>query len=55
MTFGAPASSDRKPWLAPGLVVFGTVEDITAQTKYKSFGPADDVFVNNEQALHNVS
>ena len=34
--------TDKKVWVTPKLIVHGDVQAIT-QTKYKTFGPTDDV------------
>jgi hypothetical protein len=45
----------KKEWSSPKLTVHGSVEEITQQTKYKTFGSGDDVIVNNLSILANIS
>jgi hypothetical protein len=44
-----------KTWKTPELITHGSLEKITQQTKNKTFGNGDDVLVNNQQILTNVS
>jgi hypothetical protein len=36
----------KQAWKTPELTVYGSVEQITQQFKYKSFGAGDDVLVD---------
>lgn len=45
----------KKEWVAPKAVRYGSVKEITQQTKNKTFGPGDDVLINNQQLLSNVA
>lgn len=45
----------KKAWTTPQVTVYGTVEDLTRQTKNKTFGAGDDVLVNNQAILANIS
>lgn len=45
----------KKTWTTPQMTVHGTVEDLTRQTKNKTFGAGDDVLVNNQAILANLS
>lgn len=36
-------TNEKKPWVAPKLTVYGTVEEITKQSKPKWFGTGDDL------------
>ncbi len=45
----------KKKWTNPALIVHGKVEEITRQTKYKTWGGSDDVLVNNAPALSNLT
>jgi len=48
-------TTEKKTYVAPQLTVHGTVEQITLQTKYKTFGAGDDVLVNELAILANLS
>ena len=45
----------KQVWTAPTLTVYGSVEELTEGFKNKTFGPADDVLVNNQAILQNLS
>ncbi len=36
----------KKPWSTPKLVIYGTVEEITADPKWKDYGSGDDFCCN---------
>lgn len=44
----------KKQWVTPKAIRYGSVKEITQQTKNKTFGGGDDVFVNEQQILSNV-
>ena len=44
-----------KTWKTPELIAHGSLEQITQQTKNKTFGGGDDVLVNNQLILSNLS
>ena len=48
-------STAKRTYAAPQLVVLGTVEDLTQQTKSKAYGGGDDVLVANQAILANLS
>jgi hypothetical protein len=48
-------TSGKKMYATPQLVVLGTIEDLTQQIKSKQFGGGDDVLVNNQAILANLS
>lgn len=48
-------STGKKEYVAPQLVVHGTIVELTQQTKNKVFGGGDDVIVNNQAILANLS
>ena len=45
----------KKDYEAPQLVVHGTIVELTQQVKNKAFGGGDDVIVNNQAILANLS
>ncbi|MGD8276821.1 MAG: lasso RiPP family leader peptide-containing protein [Gemmatimonadota bacterium] len=45
----------KKTYAPPQLIVLGTVEDLTQQTKSKAYGGGDDVLVANQAILANLS
>jgi hypothetical protein len=45
----------KQVWTVPTLTVYGSVEELTEGFKNKTWGPADDVLVNNQAILHNLS
>lgn len=47
--------SSKQQYAAPQLVVLGTIEELTRQAKNKTFGGGDDVIVNNQAILANLS
>ncbi len=46
---------EKKKWTNPTLIVHGKVEEITRQTKDKTFGSGDDVIVNQGPTLGNLT
>lgn len=48
-------STGKKTYAPPQLIVLGTVEEMTQQAKSKSYGGGDDVLVNNQAILANLS
>ncbi|MBE0591954.1 MAG: hypothetical protein IH616_06090 [Gemmatimonadales bacterium] len=45
----------KKPWVTPTATRCGSVKEITLQSKNKTFGGGDDVLVNNQAILANLS
>lgn len=45
----------KEQWTTPHLTVYGPLEEITQQIKYKVFGKGDDVLVVNQAILANAS
>lgn len=45
----------KKEYTAPQLVVHGTIVELTQQVKNKVFGSGDDVLINNQAILANIS
>jgi hypothetical protein len=48
-------ATGKKQYTPPQLIVLGTVEDLTQQAKSKAYGGGDDVLVNNQAILANLS
>jgi hypothetical protein len=44
----------KKTWNTPTLIIHGSVEELTLQTKNKTYGAGDDVIVNNQTPLANM-
>ncbi len=42
---------NKKEWVTPEAFRYGSVKEITQQTKNKTFGPGDDVLVNDQTIL----
>ncbi len=45
----------KKEWVTPSVVRYGSVREITKQTKQKTWGSGDDVLVNNQSLLGDYS
>ena len=48
-------TTGKKEYVAPQLVVHGTIVELTQQIKNKVWGGADDVLISNQAVLGNVS
>jgi hypothetical protein len=46
---------EKKNWQTPKMIVYGDMEAITKATKYKTYGQGDDVMVNNQSILGDLS
>lgn len=45
----------KREWTTPKAICYGSVKDLTQQTKNKTFGEGDDVLLNGEATLSDVS
>ncbi len=46
------SEQQKQPWTTPTLIIYGDVEELTADIKNKTFGFGDDVLVQNQPTLH---
>lgn len=44
----------KRQWVTPKAIRYGSVKEITQQTKNKTYGGGDDVLINNQQLLTNL-
>ena len=45
----------KRVWDTPVLTMYGHIEEVTQQTKNKTFGSGDDVILDGQITLYNVS
>ncbi len=45
----------KREWTTPKAICYGSVKDLTQQTKNKTWGGGDDVLVNEQAILSDVS
>lgn len=48
-------TGQKKEWVTPQAVCYGSVKEITKQVKQKQLGPGDDVLINNQQILSTIA
>ncbi len=51
-TYFMSSEQQKQPWTTPTLIIYGDVEELTADIKNKTFGFGDDVLVQNQPTLH---
>ncbi len=44
----------KRQWVTPKAIRYGSVKEITQQTKDKTWGGGDDVLIDNQQVLTNA-